>query len=274
MKIDYSQGLPTLGFIGALAEAGVPAEIVQLRPDEAEKVKKWVEGPNALKRAQGFMKSAFYQISEGRPEPAARLVISAAVLAGFGWNENPELAARIIETARRVVHHALSAKTGAVAGFGEEMLVMSELGMLDPFTVRTDPSYGRVNEYAQKAIYSLALSRSAAQRGQYDEAVKYATYAGKVGREFEKVDPDVSANIVEEARKALFDATIGKMKQSTEEARGALVDAAIRKVKQSTMVAGLSFPIHSFDSKGTMWGAGHSPAKLAVLLGMLEKVRR
>lgn len=274
MKIDYSQGLPTLGFIGALVEAGVPAEIVQLRPDEAEKVKKWVEGPNALKRAQGFMKSAFYQISEGRPDPAARLVISAAVLAGFGWNENPELAARIIETARRVVHHALSAKTGAVAGFGEEMLVMSELGMLDPVTVRTDPGYGRVNKLAQFALYSLALSRSAAQRGWYDDAAEHAGDALKAGREVGKVDRDVGENITEEARKALVDATIKRVKQNTKEARKALVDVAINKMKQSAIFAGLSFPIHSFDSKGTMWGAGHSPMKLAVLLGMLEKVRR
>jgi hypothetical protein len=251
LTMDYSQGLPTLGFIGALAEAGIPAEIIQLKPDETEKVKKWVEGPNALNRAQGLMKSAFYQISEGRPEPAARLVISAAVLAGFGWKDNPELAARIIETARRIVQNALAAKTG-VAGLGEEMLVMSELGMLDPATVRTDPGYDLVNKLAQFALYSLALSRSATQQGRYNDAIKHADNARRAGREINKVDSDVGENILKEAREAFI--------------------ASVPTVRHS--VAGLSFPIHSFDSKGTMWGTGRSPSKLAVLLGMLEKVRR
>lgn len=254
MGIDYSQGLPTLGFIGALVEAGVPAEIVQLRPDEAEKVKKWVEGPNALNRAQGLMKSAFYQISEGRTEPAARLVISAAVLAGFGWKENPELAARIIETARRVVHHALAAKTGAVAGFSdnglsEEMLVLSAL---DPHDIDS-MTLNRLQRKSREAIHSLALARSAAARGNNDELMKAANLARLIGQSVMDQDPLLAHNIMFEANR------IAKMGRSGEMTR---------------RIAGLSFPIHSFDSKGTMWGTGRSPAKLAVLLGMLERVRR
>jgi hypothetical protein len=254
MGIDYSQGLPTLGFIGALAEAGVPAEIVQLRPDEAEKVKKWVEGPNALNRAQGFMKSAFYQISEGRTDPAARLVISAAVLAGFGWKENPELAARIIETARRVVHHALASKTGAVAGFDDaelngEMLVLSALhpddvpaGMLD-----------RLQQKSAEAMILLAHGRSAANRG-YGDALRMATnMARRIGQSIIPLDPMMGHNIIFEANR------IAKMGESGGTTR---------------RIAGLSFPVHAFDSKGTMWGAGRSTSKLAALLGMLEKVRR
>lgn len=252
--IDYSQGLPSpLGFIAALQEV-VPPEIIALKPDESERVKKWVEGPGPLKRSLGFMKSAFYQISEGRPEPAARLVISAAVLAGYGWREDPDLAARIIETARRIVQSALAAKTGAVAGMmsglSDEMIVLSAL---DPKTV---PSYvlDRLQKYSIKAMAYLTQANAAAGRGDADEVAAAAGMARYYGEKIIPDDPSQGMNIIGVANRIA-----NRMKGSGETTR---------------RIAGLSFPVHAFDSKGTMWGTGRSPAKLAMLLGMLEKVRR
>jgi hypothetical protein len=249
--VDYSQGLPSsLGFIAALQEA-VPPEVIMLKPDEGERVKKWVEGPGPLKRSLGFMKSAFYQISEGRPEPAARLVISAAVLAGYGWREDPDLAARIIETARRIVQSALAAKTGAAAGLGEDMLVLSAL---DPRTVSADV-LDRLQNYSIKAMAYLTRANTFINRGDTKEAEDAASRARYYGEKIIQDDPSQGMNIIGVANRIIH-----RVKGS----RG----------ETTRRIAGLSFPIHAFDSKGTMWGTGGSPTKLAVLLGMLEKVRR
>lgn len=231
--VDYSQGLPTpvgLGFISALMNSPVPSEVIPLRPDEVEKVKKWVEGPNALKRAQGLMKSAFHQITEGRPDPASRLVISAAVLAGYGWRENPDLASRIIETARRVVRHALTAKSGAAAGLGDDMLVLSEL---DPRVARSAP-FAKYHEVAAGSLYSIAKAHANAAAGNYDRAIELASRAYEAGQLITQIDPDVGQNVIEQAKNIMEDAFLKQVEAS---------------------MAGFSNTINYFDSKGTMWGS-------------------
>ena len=246
--VDYSQGLPVhigMGLIAALGEVAVPSEIVTLNPDETGKVRKWVEGPGPLKRSIGFMKSAFHQITEGRPDPAARLVISAAVLAGYGFKEDPDLAARIIETARRVVHHALSSKTAPVAGFGDE-------------EYNTRPSYGTKGLFPHKAgeaMKFLVGANFAIRSGDYDKAYKLAHVSYKIANHLiDAYDDPLARDIANKAKDVVEQVSMARLK------------------KLGRSVAGFSSPVDFFDSKGTMWGSDEG--RIATLLGMLEQVRR
>jgi len=247
-----------------------PMSLVALKADEISRVRKWVEGPSPLNRAQGFMKSAFHQVAEGRPEPAAKLVISAAVLAGFGYKENPELASRIIETARRVVHHALAAKTKAAAGLGMWFVPTAS-------KAKAMELAARLSVQGRRGLPALPTERE----GQPGVLVPDISIVGMapvkdiLGR---RGIPAAGEGLPDAEAKAAEFAMQMEWPSFREAAREAYSQAVERS--RAAAVAGLTdlFSPYQLDSKGTMWalfgGLGMGPMELTLIQWMDEEKQK
>jgi len=233
-----------------------PMSLLQLKAEEIERVKKWVEGPSPLKRAQGFMKSAFQQIVEGRPDPAAKLVISAAVLAGFGYKEDPQLASRIIETARRVVHHALTAKTGAAAGLGFWFLPTKSrneaVAAAQRLAVNVAPST-MTGEKKLRPIQALPYEHEGQPGLVFPDPASIAAAKGILGRRgIVAAGPGIFVSPEgEAAMEYVFSEKWPEFLKSTVRAYA----ETVKREEPAAAVAGLTdlFSPYQLDSKGTMW---------------------